>query len=135
MALFISINGPGYNDRIFHIFLIKINILTFFNDLTDDNIELTEPIDFDYSSDESLGDHINYDPAMNAYSATSDSDVESPYDPERLSRYVSRMQREIELDTSDRGPYPLEIQPPTSIAYATTLQTSSLQHQQPSIHR
>ena len=93
----------------------------FFNDITDDNIELTEPIDIYNSGDESLGDHINYDPAMNAYSATSDSDVESPYEPERLSRYVSRMQREIELDTSDRSPYPLEIQPLKSIAYATTL--------------
>ena len=53
--------------------------------------------------------------------ATSDYDVKSPYELERMPRYVTRMERESQLDTLDRGPYPLEIQPPTSIAYATTL--------------
>ena len=87
----------------------------------DENMERSEPSDFDYSSDESRGDDINYDPAMDAYSSTSDSDVESPYELERLSRCVARMERESQLDTLDRGPYPLVIQPPTSIAYTTTL--------------
>ena len=59
------------------------------NDETDENIGLTEPIDFDYSNDESLEDDINYDLAMDAYSATSDSDVGSPYELERMSRCVS----------------------------------------------
>ena len=46
------------------------------NDVTDENIELTKPIDFDYFSDESLGDDINYDPAMDAFSVTNNSGVE-----------------------------------------------------------
>ena len=90
-------------------------------DTDDENMERSEPIDFDCSSDESRGDDINYDPAMDAYSSTSDTDVESPYELERLSRYFTRMERESQLDTLDRCPYPLVIQPPTSIAYATTL--------------
>jgi hypothetical protein len=47
--------------------------------------------------------------------ATSDSDVESPYELERMSIYVTRMERESRLGTLDRGPYPLEIQPPTLV--------------------
>ena len=46
--------------------------------------------------------------------ATSDSDVESPYELERMSIYVTRMERVSRLGT-DRGPYPLKIQPPTLV--------------------
>ncbi len=45
----------------------------------------------------------------------SDSDVESPNELERMSIYVTRMERESRLGTLNRGPYPLEIQPPTLV--------------------
>lgn len=61
------------------------------NDVTDENIELTKPIDFDYFSDESLRDDINYDPAMDAFSVTNNSGVEQQLD--RRSRYLSSIHR------------------------------------------
>ena len=49
-----------------------------------------------------------------------------------MSIYVTRMERESRLGTFDRGPYPLEIQPPTLV---DDPETPSLQLQQPRIHR